>query len=287
VISAEGGTISFPDIKPVSKAKIRFKEYKFSPSISFEADAYCSPLSKYFPDHMKLRLESELFQIIIEPFKNTAKYSFSLNGPERHSLRMFRDILKVLTIFKRSTSGIILEIETEALVPLTAKISVNETIEDYSEAYEIAEMAVSICNKIGIPDDEILIKMDDLRNASRRIVDFYRVTHTDPKRIKVSFVIEGEKLEGENICCMFHFSSQIGDHNIRCMIGLKGKPNHVGHKQYVLIPDAVIIELPMIMKEPEKNEMSVNDAYEQFANKLESGDIKAIRMAFMKDQENQ
>lgn len=286
VISAEGGTISFPDIKPVSKAKIRFKEYKFSPSISFDADAYFSPLSKYFPDHMKLRLESELFQIVVEPFKNTAKYSFSLNGPERHSLRKFRDILKVLTIFRKSPNGMVLEIEPEAFVPLTAKISVNETIDDYSEAYEIVEMALSICNKFGISDDEILIKMDDLRDASGRIMDFYKVTHTDPKRQKVSFFIEDEKLEGEKICCMFHFSSQIGDHYIRSMIGLKGKPNRVSEKQYVLIPDEVIIESPMIMKEFEKNEISLNEAYEKFATKLESGGIKAIRMTFMKDQEN-
>lgn len=284
VISAEGGIISFPDIKPVSKAKIRFKEYKFSPSISFEADVYFSPLSKYCPNHTKLRLESELFQIIVEPFKNTAKYSFSLNEPERHSLRIFRDILKVLTIFRRSSSGMILEIEPETFVPLTAKISVNETIDDYSEAYEIAEMAVAICNKYGISDSEVLVRMDDLRHSSKRIMDHYRVTHTDPKKLKVSFFIEDDKLEEEKICCMFHFSTQIGDHHVNCMLGLTGIPTHVSEKQYELIPNEVIIESPMIMKESETSKISLNEAYDTFAIKLKSNGIKAIRMAFIKDQ---
>lgn len=47
-IDSNGGVLSFTNIKPFSKAKVKFKEYEFSPYVYFEANLYSSPLNEIY-----------------------------------------------------------------------------------------------------------------------------------------------------------------------------------------------------------------------------------------------
>lgn len=251
VFSGEKGALSFGDIKPLTKAMVRFKEYASSPGILFEARLYVSPLARVLPTKFgKMRLVSEFFQMVFEPFSKTIKYVFSLENKGNSSLRALRDILKVLVLLNKSSVGMILDIEPELFPPISLRISVGESMMDFSDAYKTTEAAVSICQRFNVSENDVSIDMEDLRKSSMEIDRFYHIVNSQPGTIAVTLLTDHESIQwGVKTACIIPFLSvRIGDHTIGCLIAFTGIPTWSQESKLVLVADQTTIESPLLAK---------------------------------------
>jgi hypothetical protein len=228
---------------------------------------------------LKFRLECDFFELVIKPFDNKFNYFFSVDIRKRSSLKELRNLLKTLILFKKSVSGLILEIEPEALPAFTFKISINEEIDDYSEPYEISEMAVYICQKFVLSEDDVSISLEDLKKYSSSIKNFYRVITFEPRKFKIDFNVNGEGYQGGvKSACVNLFSMVIGNKIIGAIIGFIGVPTSLEQGRYRLIPDELLIGSKLIAKEGELiDEIFIKSEFEKFLKQLEQKDIVPIR----------
>ena len=270
--------------KPIN-AILKFKEYEFSPSVSFNAKFYNSPLNRFFPEeYVKCRIESSFFDFVIEPFNNKAECSFCFGNDEQSPLHQLRDFLKVLVIFSKASNEVIVEIEIESKdldrIPLQiTKISTSNPVDDPLRIYQIAEMAVSICHQFRISESSVLSTIDELVNFSSSIELFHKVLDGDPKTATVDFHAEGERYEqGTKAVCTFFIKTVIGNHIIGCCLGIAGSLTLISEKRYRLIADKFLRGRQLVAIDKEIIDQEVIDReLDKFEEELQNEEIVTIR----------
>ena len=275
VFYGEKGRLSFGDVTPASKAIVKFKEHDYAPSLPFETRVYFSPLAHLIPAQFnKVRLEGELFQILIEPFTGKIGLSFDLRKERRTSLRELKNMLKVLMLFKKSAkegNGLILEIEVEdSALSISPRMFVNDEIADWSGAYKIAEMAASICHDFEVSDNTVLVNFEDLSKAYESIIYFRQLIAVDPGELEINLGITDEiESKRAKVACILPFiCTHIGDHTFGCLLGLVGLPTYSGNGLYRLTPDKKIIESRMIKKDGDFTDQKlIDEKMKEFAEK--------------------
>ena len=268
-------------IEPFSKAIVTFKEYEFSPGISFNANLYNSPFNSYLPqNYKKFRVEGKFFDLIFEPYNKSGKYNFSLNGQIKITLRELRDILKILAILKASSDGIHLSIKPDGLPPLEAKISVSDEIDDWSVAYKIAEKAICICQKVSIHENNIIANLSSLLDYSDSIERFYSIIHKEKCWMKTEFTIdEDDFVNSKKTACVFLISTIIGDHIIGCYVGIIGCLELLGEKHYQMVSSEFILGRPLVNRNSEKAEQKILDnEFKIFETSLENEGLEIVRI---------
>lgn len=280
-VEAEKGILAILDVKPFSKAVLTFKEYKFSPGISFSTDFYSSQLYNVVPDkYLKFRVKGKFFEMVFEPINNKAHYTFHLDPVDGSSLKELRDMLKVLTLFQKSPNTLELEIKPDGLPPLCAKIGTDEKLEDWSNLYNVAEMAVSICNELKIPSDAVIVNTASLVKHALSIGNFLKILNGTPSTAKVEFTIEGEDLNTDKkTSCIFFCQTHIGDHAVGCHLGMIGTLELLGEKSYRLNIEEYILGHHFVSKQDNDFSQEILDnEFKSFSENVETKGLVAIRM---------
>jgi len=280
-VDAEKGILAIPDVKPFSKAVLTFKEYEFSPGISFSTDFYSSQLNKIVPDkYLKFRAKGKFFEIVFEPINNKAHYTFHLDNEDGSSLREIRDMLKVLTLFRKSPNMLELEIKPDGLPPLCAKINSDEEIEDWSGLYNVAEMAVSICHELKVQPDNIQVNAASLINHATSIEKFFKILKGTPSTAKVEFTLEGEGLDTvKRTSCIFFWQTHIGDHVVGCHLGMIGFLELLVEKRYKLNVEEFIFGPQLVSKQDNDYGQEILDKeFKRFSESLGEKGVAALRM---------
>ncbi len=173
--TVEGGVISI-SCKPV-EAKLKFREHKFSPEISFAAKLHIPPLNRFIPrERIKFRVESRFFELILE--SDQINYSIRPYPNEKVPLKEFINFLELLSILEKASKAITIELESkeissssifefslEELPPSLFEIiaSDGQTF-TWSYVADIARKLVELCRKIDISEQNLLLQIDDLLN---------------------------------------------------------------------------------------------------------------------------
>lgn len=267
------------------KAIVKFKEYEFSPGLSFDANLYLSPLSRLISEkHSKFRVETKLFEIVIEIFKDDKIIcSFRPKYGERSPLNELRDFLKVLTLLQNSSNALILEIQPESedlpLFPLR-NLSISDKVGDWLRPYQIAGMAMSICSQFHISESSVIATIDGLLEFSRSIELLHKVLYGDPKTVTVDFPDEGEGYqEGTKAACTSFIKTVIGNHTLGCCLGIVGSLTLKDESRYRLIADKFLIgrELLAIGNDVIDKEI-IHRELDKFEEALQQEEIVTIRM---------
>ena|GEM_PF-601300 len=270
------GELYFPDIKPYAMVKVKFKEQKLSPGVSFESKLYTSPLNRVVPkEFARLRIEGVFFNIVWTPFKNEFKINFSLGFEKRLTLKELREILYVLNIFKNSPNGVIMEFVMENH-PFRFNINqdVNKMIDfSYlSSLYNISDMSLNICQKLRVPENDISVSINDLYRHSESIKKYFQIIFGNEKIIKLIFSIDKGDYNGESkIVYLKFFKTNIGNKVVGCVIGFIGMPTFINESeyQYELIPERLTIGPTLVAEEGEIiDNDEVNGIIEKFSEQF-------------------
>ncbi|RCJ26180.1 hypothetical protein A6770_26570 [Nostoc minutum NIES-26] len=293
----EGGILSI-QTKP-SQIKVKFKEYAFSSGITFNAEMYTSPFFKFVPEeYIKLRIKSRLFDLLIEPFNKKISWSFHTSYDERSPLEELRNLFKIFNISQKSSSPLIVEIESEDLPsskilelqpedfsPFLPKLIIgNEVYECYKIIYPIAEIAVSICQKSYLSEDTVLVSIEDLIRLSMSLDTFHQILYAVPETVQFELTLEGEEYQqNTKAVCIFSTKTNIGNHNISCFCGIVGYLTLIDQNQYRLInddvADSMIIGEPLVLIETEVIDQEIfNKKFDEFETELQKKGLLVLRL---------
>jgi hypothetical protein len=251
----DGGILSIK-VEPL-EAELKFKAYKFSPGISFPANLYIFPFNEFIPEELiKIRVESRFFEFIIESSQgiNCSIHSYA----EGSSLKELKSFLQVLTILESSSNPITVEMEsgisTSPLIFSFSSKDLPEPVFDtsifYDQAYnwsrvhEIAKMAIGICRKMDIPEDKVLINIEQLIKSFADSGNFkllYEALHENPQALTLRFPVEPEGYQqGAKAAIIFFVAFYIGNYIIGCCLAVVGslsilgeQPSLIGEKSLV------------------------------------------------------
>lgn len=232
-IEGDGGILSLK-VEPL-EAELKFKEYKFSPGISFSAKLYISPFNEFIPkERIKLRVESRFFEFIIESNQNI---NFSIRSyAEGSSLKELKNFLQVMTILEKSSSPIIVEMKS-AYPTLSFSLEdppeslfdpsiFNDPEYNWSRVHELAEMAIEICREMDIPENEVLINIEELIRSFRtsgNIQLLYQALSGNVESVNLRFSVEPPGYQqGAKAAIIFFVTFYIGNYIIGCCLALVG-----------------------------------------------------------------
>jgi hypothetical protein len=232
-IDRYGGILSLK-VEPL-EAELKFKEYKFSPGISFPANLYISPFNEFIPqERIKLRVESRFFEFIIELNQNI---NFSIRSyAEGSSLKELKNFLQVMTILEKSSNPILVEMES-AYPTLSFSLEdppeslfdpsiFNDPAYNWSRVHELAEMAIEICRKMDIPENEVLINIEELIRSFRtsgNIQLLYQALSGNVESVNLLFSVEPPGYQqGAKAAIIFFVTLYIGNYIIGCCLALVG-----------------------------------------------------------------
>jgi hypothetical protein len=240
-IEGDGGILSLK-VEPL-EAELKFKEYKFSPGISFSAKLYISPFNEFIPkERIKLRVESRFFEFIIESNQNI---NFSIRSyAEGSSLKELKNFLQVMTILEKSSSPIIVEMESayptlsfslEDLPQSLFDPSIfNDPAYNWSRVHELAEMAIEICREMDIPENEVLINIEELIRSFRtscNIKLLYKALSGNVESVNLRFSVEPPGYQqGAKAAIIFFVTFYIGNYIIGCCLALIGSLSILGEQ---------------------------------------------------------
>lgn len=268
--------------KPI-KANVKFREDNFSPVVSFKANLYISPLNQFVSEeYIKFRIESRLFEIIIEPFNEKINFSYCFDNIEQMPLNELRDFLKILVLFKQTSNELIIEIELEcedlSLIPL--RVSPKNQVHDWSRIYELAKMAISICHQFDISESRILTSIDELIKSSKFINLFYEIFYRQPKTVMIDFIDkEQEYQQISNTVCTSFIKTTVGNHTIGCCLGLEGFLSLIDESKYRLISDNLFIGKKLVTTGNDVIDKEVIDReLDRFEEELKKEEIVIIRI---------
>ena len=281
-LSSEGAILR-SEAKP-EPGILKFKIDDFSPELALSADLYLPDfIDKSFPEkYRKLRVKSTMFELIFEPFNGELKYSFPCPDERRNSLNELKSHLKVFTLLKKASHPLVLEVSDKAKkrTPIPFNINVSDKIDDWSDVYNIGEMASSICEKLSISESDILVSISELMQAQHSIEDLYAILYADPTIVHINLPANPEEYEQDDrLACISSEMITIGSKTIRFFLAVVGYISLVNQDQYRLIAEEIFFRNKLVTVEGEVIEQSAIDRkFDEFEKELQRMGLATIRI---------
>jgi hypothetical protein len=283
LLSSEGAILNIK-VKP-EPVILKFKEHKFSPGIIVKAQLYRPHFNQLLPDkYLKLRIESTILELIIDPFSvnSKVKYSFDIREKQRNCLNDLKNNLKILTFLKNAPHSSVLEIIDEAkqLHTISFKIGLNDEIDDLSDIYSIAEMASLICQRFSISEDDVFVTLNELIQVSQSIESFHGILYAEPKTVSIDFPLDSEEYEQESRLAYISYAMMtIGNHTIVYFWAIIGSLALVNQNQYRLVAEDIFAGNKLVAIDGEVIEQSyIERIFNDFEEELQRMGLKTIRI---------
>jgi len=223
---------------------VKFKEFKFSPGLIFSATLFNSPLNAMVPEkYMKLRLVSDFFEIVLNPYKGTANFTFSLEPLIDKSLKAYREFFALMTLFNKSGNELIFEVCPTNYPSFESRIRIIDNVSDLSWGYQTFEYATEICKKLDIDPASIEITLEQLFDHQESIEKMYRILTSRATDVKVEFSITSEKkptFNTETVVLIFFSKTYLGNTCCGIFIGFSGVITPLIEDRFTLVVKDVL-----------------------------------------------
>lgn len=257
-INNEVGMFQMPNITPLSKGVVRFKEDKLSAGISFNSKLYSSPFNVMVADELKkIRIEGEFFDLKINPFTGAASYSFFFGGGVRLEVSQFRDAIKLLSLLRSPGKNLYAEFIFEEFPKFDFQVKRKEQNFNFSHELEILEYAIKILAYFNIPNC-VDISFDEISRHEMQISQLVKIIDTLPASLwKFKFGLDDGLIDlNKEAACILLATAPIGSHIFGVLFVLIGRVEAIEHCRFRLITKEVIIEKRIVS---EKNESISNE----------------------------
>lgn len=280
-VISENARVRMVDLKPIAFGSIRFKETRFSPSITFPCKIYNSPFNAKAPkDLVKLRVEGDFFDFMFNPYIGTASLSFFLGEGIRLKICQIKNAIKLMSLLGTSGKKLLLELEFEGYPKLEARnVGTNESSNDWSHKLKCAEDAVFLSSFFEI-EDEATISLPELLVYEQPIRELYSVINSEPAQINVEFSVEGKGFTIEKeIACLFFMSTFLGDHIVGIILAVIGYAKSISGERYSLSASRLVIDSKVVsMRNEDINSDDLLEEIERIEVQYKESGLEPIRM---------
>jgi hypothetical protein len=220
----------------VLPAVVVFRERKSSPGVEFLASVHLPSMNRVLPrERFILRVETRLFDIILEPFRGSARFTLSPGVWESPlELGKLTSFLNLLQMFRTQTSqGIWMSISLSGKVfDGRMKGPVDQDIPHSVEGLRAVERALVIAQRAGVADN-MLVSLDYLTKRRAQIEAFYEAITPGASPVTLRFSV-AESPEGvqERIAVVLQTRLDLGEYLIYCFFGLVGKVEQIEDRRY-------------------------------------------------------
>lgn len=231
----EGGQISVGTA--ILKGSVHFKERKFSSGIEFSANVHNPSVNRVVPKkRVKFRLETQFFEILVEPFNNTVKFKFL---PEIYQSRArmseLKDFLRLLCMLgNHGTESVWMDIKVDDQPFLPGGRIFLDDIKAPKKELEIVQQALEVARIYEI-DRQVSVSLDDLIALRRRINIFYNLVENTQEELTTTFFVDDHLRITDTSGVILRAGLPLGDYLVYCVFGMTGRLEQIGDKQYKLI----------------------------------------------------
>ncbi len=224
---------SMPDLAPTAFGKLRFRENKLSPGISFKVKLFVSPFNIGVSDRLKrVRVDGDFFDLVFNPYSSKASYSFSLEDGVQLKIDRLHDALKLLKLLSTPEKSLIADLEFNDKHRLQFNIVANSNVFNYEHEFNTIENAKLLSSFFEITSSA-LITMHELNYQSHYINQIATVIQCSPEKIKLEFSMDGAKHNTDkNYVVLQIFGTWLGNYIVAVIVSLTGTLHAIEGNHY-------------------------------------------------------
>ncbi len=233
--SSEGGHISVGPA--ILKGSVHFREKKSSPGIEFSANVHNPSVNRVVSrEQVRFRLETQFFEILIEPFNDTVQFKVLPEiNQTRASLSALKDFLRLLCMLAaQGNEGVWMEVRVDdrpflpegRILPADMQVP-KEELETVQQALEVA--------RIYEIDRKVSVSLDDLIVSRRRIKAFYHMVEDPREELTATFFVDNCPQIMDTSGVILREYLTLGDYLVYCVFGITGRLEGIGDKQYKIV----------------------------------------------------
>jgi predicted DNA-binding ribbon-helix-helix protein len=188
--SSEGGHISVGPA--ILKGSVHFREKKSSPGVEFSANVHNPSVNRVVPrDRVTFRLETQFFEILIEPFNDTLEFKLLPEvNQTRASLSALKDFLRLLCMLgAHGNEGVWMEVRVDDRPFLPEGRILPADMQAPKEELETVQQALEVARIYEI-DRRVSVSLDDLIVSRRRIKAFYHMVEDPREELTATFFVD-------------------------------------------------------------------------------------------------
>jgi len=209
----EFGDIEMPNLKPTAEGSINFRDSRLSAGLTFRCKFYSSPLNSMLPKPLvKLRIESDCFDISMNPFTGAAEYRFNAGAGVRLPVNQLYDAVCLMRMVTSSARKVDVRLDLSDGKALAFALNAKDKPFEHTKILEALNAAVSICHSFHVSECPSAT-LEEIARDSQSILQFWTVVGPDPAHFQCSFTVNGTGFEENKptaVVCLT--STRIGKH---------------------------------------------------------------------------
>lgn len=252
LITQDKAKLTLSELKP-TEGFIKFKERSMSKNIKFKAKLYQSPINKAVPDEIKkIRITTDLFEIISTPHTANANYSFSIDEVIKINIKTYKDTIKLLTLISIPGNKISGELDFDNLPISKVQITGQKQEIDCTLQLRFLEKAYRIASFFEVLD-ELEISLNELRQNKQDILKLESILFPNNSINAAKFDIHDDTFNTnkETVCIFTHIAS-IGSHTFGVIFTMKGQNIHIENTTYKIESAKIMLENNFISEKNKK-----------------------------------
>jgi hypothetical protein len=228
------GIFEMPDVKPVAKGFVYFKEDNIDNGLSFPAELYISPLTPFLDDNLKkYRITGEFFEIICYPYLGRIQISSSLEGV-RLKVPKLIDAFKLLIRFSTPNFKHILDFCFKDYPEQRFEFVGTDLDFRYEDEFFTLKSAQELIRLFEISDD-IHISYNDLVQNGYKINGTNKIISHFEEQVRVEFTGELDQSDMEKeAASVFLFKTNIGNFMIGAIMVFFGDIEKIDTQRFRL-----------------------------------------------------
>jgi hypothetical protein len=236
MIDSEGGRLEVLALKPTATGTIRFREDRLSPGLVFPTRFYSSPLNSIAPAELvKFRVETDFFDISINPFTGSAEYRMNAGAGVRLPINQLRDVIRLMQIITSSGKRILVDISLGELKTMELAVTAKEQPFKYKQVLEALNAAQKICDFFEV-NEPIKVSLEEIAQYANSLTQLYSVINADPALFKCEFSVQEEGYDTTKpTACILMTTTKLGRHVFGFIFVITGSVTLLEDNSYSLV----------------------------------------------------
>jgi hypothetical protein len=221
-----------------SEGAVIFRERRSSPGVEFTAKVYTPSINRVLPkERVTFRIQAKFFEILVQPFADRARFNLL---PDMATIAAgpleLKNLLTLIRMMRsQGSKGMWMDVTMNGQDVLPGgHMFVHSKIHDPTNDLEIVGQALVVARTYGV-DDKVSVSLNDILKSRESIGTFYKVIQGQTENATATFYLGEEPTDAQPTSAVIsHGCLPLGDFLLYCIVGIMGRLEHIGDKQYRL-----------------------------------------------------
>ena len=273
------GKLSLPNMQPSFKGVVYFKEDKFSAPVEFMADFYTPPAELNVSlDKLKFRAVTDTFELVYKP--GAIDFKFKASGKGDEPLDAFFNRVWFLDKIAKGQKLIFGLVRDGKLGDVGEFNTSPEGFDDVSDILSLTEKSISICEKLRIKPEKVMVNYDNLMRFSKNIDHLYGLMFPPPGWFKMVVPPENDATKEDfiNLAMIIGGKARIGSACFAYVYAVLLDYENVKESEegFEILSDKTILAPVKYGTAENISELSIEDMKQDFGSQLEKEGKKVV-----------